>query len=56
LNDRLYTTVLSFGSHICNQAPRIRVKGNTAVLPAMDLHHASKSISLNNEITGSKIK
>ncbi len=27
LKNRLYTTVLSFGSHICNQAARIRVKG-----------------------------
>jgi|LakMenE18May11ns_1017448.scaffolds.fasta_scaffold9350307_1 hypothetical protein len=25
MNDRLYTTVFSFGNHICNQAARIRV-------------------------------
>ncbi len=26
MNDKLYTSVLSFGSHICNHAARIRVK------------------------------
>ncbi len=25
MNDKLYTTDLSFGSHICNQAARIRI-------------------------------
>jgi hypothetical protein len=33
LNDRLYTTVLSFGSHILNQAARIRVKVGIFCLP-----------------------
>jgi hypothetical protein len=28
MNDRLYTTVLSFGSHICNQTARIRIRVN----------------------------